>query len=208
MNRKLPKARSKDMVVQNFDKEVLIYDFNTSKAFCLNETAAKVFNACDGKTTFSELKTEFQFSDDIISLALDELLKRNLLTEDANYQSAFTATNRREIIKKIGLASMIALPVVSSIVAPTSAQAASGGAAIGTACSANSECASNNCVGGRNSPTCCSPTTAFSNIAPNDTFCSEPNQVCSSNAYLCCSGSVRDGAFDCGDPQRLPCICN
>jgi hypothetical protein len=208
MNRKLPNARSVNIVVQNSGQEVLIYDFNTNKAFCLNDTAAKVFIACDGKTTFSELKTKFQFSDDIIFLALAELLKRNLLTENANYQLAFAATNRREIIKKIGLASMIALPIVSSIIAPTATQAASGGAAIGAACFANSECASNNCVGGRNSPTCCSPTTAFSNIAPNDTFCSEPNQVCSSNAYLCCSGSVRDGAFNCGDPQRLPCICN
>ena len=55
---KLPKAKLDNVVVQSLNDETLIYNLTTNQAFCLNETAAKVFNACDGKTTFDELKEQ------------------------------------------------------------------------------------------------------------------------------------------------------
>lgn len=120
---KLPKTRTQNFVVQETANEVLIYDLATNKAFCLNETATIVFNACDGKTSFAELNRKHNFTDDFIFLTLDSLSKENLL--DENFSSPFDRIERREIIKKIGLATMITLPLISSVVAPTAAMASS-----------------------------------------------------------------------------------
>lgn len=123
---KLPKARTENLVEQNLEKETLIYDLLIDKAFNLNQTSSIIYKACNGKTTFDELKKKHKFTDDFIYLALDEL-KRNNLLADESYISPFAAMNRREAIRKLGLASMIALPVVVGLSAPSAAQAASGG---------------------------------------------------------------------------------
>jgi hypothetical protein len=122
----LPQSRSNEIVVRDLNEEVLIYDLVTNKSYCLNKTAAIVYNSCDGKTSFDELKKKHKLTDDIIYLALDELMKDNLIETDASFGSSFSGVSRRDLIKKIGLTSMIALPVISSIVAPTAAHAQSG----------------------------------------------------------------------------------
>lgn len=122
---RLPVSRSADIVVQEAGDELLIYDLKTHKAFCLNKTAARVFNACNGKSGFYELKSKYKFTDDLIFLTLDALRKKNLLEENSD-QSPFTGLTRREAIQKVGLGSMIALPVITALIAPISSQAASG----------------------------------------------------------------------------------
>lgn len=119
-----PRARIENIVVQDFENEILIYDLKLDKAFALNKTASAIYPICDGKTTINELKIKTQFTDEIIFLTLDELKKENLI-EDNSYISPFGGFKRREVIKKIGLASMVALPVISSIVAPHAIQSAS-----------------------------------------------------------------------------------
>jgi hypothetical protein len=122
----LPKARTENLVEQNLGTEILIYDLNIHKAFNLNETSSIVYKACDGKASFDELKRQYKFTDDFIFLALDELKKNNLLANNTSYQSPFSGTNRREVIKRVGLATMFALPLITGLIAPTAAQAASG----------------------------------------------------------------------------------
>lgn len=122
---KLPNSRTENIVVQETNNELLIYDLVSNQAFCLNETSAIIFNACDGKTSVNELREQTKFSDDLILLALDELQKHNLLIGEKN--DYFKGLSRRKIIRKAGLASMIALPLISTLVAPTAATAQSGG---------------------------------------------------------------------------------
>jgi hypothetical protein len=122
---KLPLARNEDLVVQNLGKEILIYDLKTNKALNLNETSAAVYNGCDGKTSFGEVRDKYGFSDEIIFLALEDLKRENLIADGTSFVSPFSGMSRREVIKKIGLASMIALPIISAVVAPTSASAQS-----------------------------------------------------------------------------------
>lgn len=130
----LPPTRNENIVVQEAGVETLIYDLTTNKAYCLNETTAKVFHACGNNRTFADLRREHNFTDDLIYLTLDELAANNLI---ADYQSNyFSGLSRREVIRKVGLATMVALPVISSLVAPQAAHAASacvnaGGAAAG-----------------------------------------------------------------------------
>ena len=121
----LPKARTREIVENDLDKELLIYDLRIDKAYALNETSKIVFKACDGKQTFADLKHKYEFSDELIYLALDELKKHHLLAGQNPYVSPFAGLNRREVIRKAGLASVIALPVISALVAPTAAHSAS-----------------------------------------------------------------------------------
>jgi hypothetical protein len=129
MNR-LPLTRSEGIVVQEFGDEILVYDLLTHKAYCLNQTASRVYRACDGKSSFKEIKRKYKFTDDVIFLALEKLKKEHLIEADnGSYVSPFAGMSRREVIRKVGFASMVALPVISSLVAPTAAMAQSGAAA-------------------------------------------------------------------------------
>lgn len=122
----LPKARTADILEQEAGRELMIYDLRIDKAYNLNETLTIIYKACNGKTSFNEVNRAFKFTDDLIYLALDKLHRENLLT---NYESCkFKNLSRREIIKKIGLVSMIALPVITGLVAPPAAAAQSGSA--------------------------------------------------------------------------------
>lgn len=120
---KLPQSKTENIVVQNLENETLIYNLDSNKVFCLNETSALVYQACNGNTDFQELINKYNLTDEVIFLALDLLKKENLLEE--NFSSPLEGMKRREVIKKIGLTSVIALPLISSLMAPTSAMAAS-----------------------------------------------------------------------------------
>ena len=147
---KLPRAKSENTVVQHLKDEMLIYNLKTNQAFCLNSTAGKVFNACNGEQTFEDLKIQYKFTDDLIYLTLEEL-KRNYLLEH-HQSSHFGELTRREVIKKVGLMSMIALPVITGLLAPQAAHAASSVRADnGTTCTIqnpynSTECKSGNCT--------------------------------------------------------------
>lgn len=122
---KLPLARNKDIVVQSVGKEILIYNLINHRAYNLNETSAIIFNACDGQTSFEELKRKHKLTDDLIWLALDGLKKEDLLQEAVEYISPLAGIDRRQLIRRVGLASLLALPVISSLTAPTAAMAQS-----------------------------------------------------------------------------------
>lgn len=125
----LPKARTADILEQEAGSELLIYDLRTDKMFQLNETSKIVYKAC-GKLSFDELKHHHKFSDDLICFALDELKANNLIEDYKN--NHFVDLSRRDVIRKVGLASMVALPIVSGLVAPSAAQAASPPVCTGT----------------------------------------------------------------------------
>lgn len=180
----LPLARITDLVVQNLETEVLIYDLKINKAFNLNETLRIIYEACDGKTTFTELKAKHNLTEDLIFLALDELDRENLLAQNQPYQSPLAGLSRREVIRKIGFASMIALPIISSVVAPSPAHAASG-AGLFAACTGPSDCASNFCTQGP--PRCCVPGTAGirgANVCCDGTTANCNPQCCSNTGTI------------------------
>jgi len=126
-NPQYPTARKAGLVVQEVPDEVLVYDLDTNKAHCLNKTAAAVWRFCDGKSSVPEiakfLSSEMgtKVDDDLVWLAIDQLNETSLLETQA--EPKFQGQSRRDAIRKIGIASMIALPIVASLVAPKSAMA-------------------------------------------------------------------------------------
>jgi hypothetical protein len=126
---KKPISRQENIVVQNIDGEILIYDLIKNKAFCLNQTSALVWQACDGTRTIAEI-TSFlgkqlnsQADEDVVWLALDMLSKENLIRDNYQLGEKFSGLSRRAAIRKIGLSSLTALPLITSLTAPLAVHA-------------------------------------------------------------------------------------
>lgn len=145
-----PLARKNDLVIQEIGGEILVYDLRTNKAICLNQTSALVWQNCDGKKDAMEIAQQIEkelgsnVNEDFVWFAVNQLEKENLLIEKEDKFHKFEGLSRREVIKKIGLASVIALPLISTIVTPTAANAASL-VANGSACTLSSQCSSACC---------------------------------------------------------------
>lgn len=137
----LPKAVNKDMLVQELEKELLIYDLKKNKAYSLNETTAAVYKACDGQTDLEEFAAVSSFSSDLIFFTLDELKKKNLIADDKSV-SPFSGMTRREVIKRVGAGTAATLPVILMLTAPISTQAASC-TPEGSTCTTAAECCPN-----------------------------------------------------------------
>lgn len=186
-----PLSRKENIVIQEFANEILIYDLSKNKAYCLNETSSMVWQECDGTKNVSEIsqtlakKLKANISEDIVWLALSQFKKDNLLSNNEEMISEFDGLSRREIVKRIGFASMVALPIISSVVAPTALHAQSGPCAgfvvptlncfpgnandlsdNGCPCTGNPECAGvcpvgpvgqRFCIGGPNNGPFCAP---------------------------------------------------
>ncbi|HRH44262.1 MAG TPA: PqqD family protein [Pyrinomonadaceae bacterium] len=159
-----PISRKDNIVIQELNGEILIYDLGKNKVFCLNQTSAMVWQECNGTKSVTEIsqnlskKLKSNVSEDIVWLALNQFKKDNLIEKSESFSTPLDGLSRREIVKRIGFASVIALPIIASVVAPTSINAQSGvcfcGAATansrppGCACNANSQCCNNVCGGG------------------------------------------------------------
>ena len=139
MNATYPQARHNDLVVQDMPGEVLVYDLSSNKAHCLNETSAFVWKSCDGTNSIEDIlgmlekNSGGKVNEDLVWLAIDQLNDKGLL--QAGTTSRFEGRSRREVLKKIGMASVIALPVIASLVAPRNALAS-----LSCACTSNANC--------------------------------------------------------------------
>jgi hypothetical protein len=147
----IPVARKEGLVIQETTEEVLVYDLNSNKAHCLNQTAAFVWKSCNGNNSVPDITKLFEketgsvVHEDLVWLAIDQLNEKNLM--EAELSAKFAGRSRREVIKKIGLAAVVALPVVASLTAPTSALASTscacvnpGGCLTQTTCPSTTNC--------------------------------------------------------------------
>lgn len=120
-----PLAKAADLIVQEFKNETLIYNLQTNKAFCLNETSTLVWQACNGNRSVGEIsrivteKLHSFVSEDFIWLALDQLKRDDLLAAGDDFAINFNGLSRRDVIKKAGLATVVALPMVAQLLVPT-----------------------------------------------------------------------------------------
>jgi hypothetical protein len=149
-----PKARRSGLVIKNLADEVLVYDLETNHAHCLNQSAALVWKYCDGRRTVAEIAglletlSEEPFTEEVVWLALNQLERFSLLDEHVELPRVASTLSRRELGRRLGLASVAALPFILSIVAPAAASAATCGA-VGAVCATNPACCSGLCIAGR-----------------------------------------------------------
>jgi len=196
-----PLARKDNIVIQKLKGETLIYDLKENRAFCLNETSTLVWELCNGTRTVAEISAELrrrlkaQVSSEIADLAIHQLSNDNLLEDGA--ADYFSGVSRREAIRKVGFASVITLPMISSLVAPNALNAQSGGTPSPPVCNpflsaCGPCCPGTTCVSGR----CCQPG-AGGNASPMTLVISGLAGECLSSAECateaqaqCCSGTA------------------
>jgi hypothetical protein len=146
----LPSARSEGLLIKELPDEVLVYDLESHKAHCLNEAAALIWKQCDGHTTVKQLagilQTRYETSvdEDVVRFGLDQLGKAKLLEERSNVaRQGAPGMSRRQLISRVGLAAVLAVPLITSIVAPT---ALAGTSCVGKPCLVNSDCTAIGCL--------------------------------------------------------------
>jgi len=151
-----PRARREGLVIQELPDEVLVYDRERDKAHCLNQTAALVWGYCDGTTTIPTMARHLErdlntnkVDEKIVWYALDQLSRDHLLEEKIVSPTLLGGMSRRQVVQALGVAAVIAIPLVTSIIAPTPAQAATC-LPTGAACTGSAEC----CTGLCNSNVC------------------------------------------------------
>jgi Coenzyme PQQ synthesis protein D (PqqD) len=171
----LPRARQSQLVIQGLPDELLVYDLERHRAYCLNQTAALIWQSCDGRRTVEEMvrvlerETGYSVSESLIWYALEQFERSHLLDEE---QAALPVLRermtRRELARRLGFATAVLIPFITSITAPTAAQTATCGA-LGSPCTTNGRCCSKLCING----TCM--------CLANQTDCSQafPEQCCS-----------------------------
>lgn len=170
-----PVARRENLVIQELPGEVLVYDLATDKAHCLNDTAASVWKSCDGQNSIGDIARLLAapnggtVPEDVVWLAIDQLGANNLLETQVN--ADFAGQNRRQVIKKIGFAAVVALPLVTSLVAPKAVQA-------GSVCNTGAACMCNNMM-----------------VIPANGVCA--SNACSSGCTTGCSGTPGDAQGAC-----------
>lgn len=137
----LPAARTSKLVVRELTDEVLVYDTEAHRAHCLNRTAALIWQSCDGKTAVSDIaeKVGGQLSspvaEDVVWLALNQLAEFDLLSQSAPRIAGLNQISRRKMLRRLGVAAAISLPLITSIVSPTAAHAQSS-----VPCNGDTEC--------------------------------------------------------------------
>lgn len=148
----MPTARKEGLLVRELNDEVLVYDLHRDKAHCLNTTAALVWRQCDGRTRISEITQAIQSASggsldaDAVWLAIEQLKRAHLIDAATARESSSPRLSRRELIKKAGIAAAVALPLVTTIMAPRAVEAATC-LPPNAACTTNGQCCNGTCLG-------------------------------------------------------------
>jgi coenzyme PQQ synthesis protein D (PqqD) len=122
-----PQARTSGLVVKGVGEELLVYDLARHQAHSLNRVAAAVWRACDGTRGVAALggaaarESGHAVPAESVRYALQSLGRAQLL-EGPGEKGGLT---RREVMARLGTAAAVALPLVTTIIAPTAAQAQS-----------------------------------------------------------------------------------
>ena len=153
-----PKARKEKLVVREFANELLVYDKERHEAHCLNRTAALVWKHCDGHTSVEEISRHLAtetggdgrttVDERLVWYALNQFKRDHLLEDELEVPAGVLASmngglNRRQVMRVLGI-SIVALPLVTSMIAPTPAQAATCLAA-GAPCTTSPQCCTGLC---------------------------------------------------------------
>jgi hypothetical protein len=149
----LPKARRNQLVRKELGREMLVYDRDSDQAHCLNATAARVWAHCDGRTTVAEMaqlledEMKTTVADEVVWFALEQLRRSRLLQEPWARPAQVEQMSRRVMVRRLGIAAAVTVPLVTSIIAPTAVAAATCILAqAGAPCVNNGDCCSDSCV--------------------------------------------------------------
>jgi len=149
-------SQRRSLLIRKLGDEALVYNLETHRASCLNREAVAVLEACDGRRSLAEIREHVgrtlrtPVEDGYVELAIDRLSRSGLLDDATIPPSA----GRRELLRRLAAATALALPSVTSVLAPTPAEAATC-LPNGERCSNNKQCCSDMCVKQKMGPDVC-----------------------------------------------------
>jgi Coenzyme PQQ synthesis protein D (PqqD) len=191
-----PKIKKDTVTQETNEGEVLIYDLTTDKAFLLNPMSGSIWNLCNGEREISTISRMLstslneQVSEEFVFLAIDQLKSNNLLMP-METDAKFKNFNRREVIRTVGLAAAVMLPMVSSLVAPRAAHA-------------SSICAGTGGAAGATTTTGCQPEAAA--VATLRAGCQSCRYRDFNPAGGCPAGQTQGTATCCGPVEGGSCV--
>lgn len=116
-----PLARTESLVIEELGDELLVYDLETDEAHSLGAVAARVWKACDGRTTLEGMTAELGLDHATVTEAVNGLSTCRLLDEGPG-QNGYTRRGLTLRAVKVGAAAA-AVPLIVSIAAPAAALA-------------------------------------------------------------------------------------
>lgn len=160
-----PCRREVGVLFEAVDDELLIFDSEVQRAHSLNSCAARVWRACDGSRSVSELAVECEVDEATALLALERLRDVNLLEQTEieiqlpGRSAESDGVSRRVMLRQSVLAGAgvgLAIPVIRSIAAPSIAMASSTaknpknntGGTGGLHCTSNGQCSTGSICSG------------------------------------------------------------
>jgi hypothetical protein len=129
----VPCARKNEILSEKLVAETMVYDKVSHRAHVLNQTVALVWESADGRNSIDEiaqiLHRELGLPADrsVVLLALQELSESGLLQEPVQAEAGPEKLTRRQVAQRLTFAgaSLALVPLVTSVLAPTPAMAAS-----------------------------------------------------------------------------------
>jgi len=127
-----PLALKQGLLTETLDDELLVYDQNRQLACRLNRTAALIWEHSDGKRGVDDLVALLHSElgeladEDLVLITLDRLDEQGLIESGYTHRDPDASRmSRRRFIRRVGVvgSAALALPVVQSIIAPSSAAA-------------------------------------------------------------------------------------
>jgi hypothetical protein len=203
MNKRLlPNARKTNLVVQELPAELLVYDLQRNQAICLNQTARLILEQCDGKTTVEEAirkinrHTNANLSEEIFWVGLGQL-KKNRLLDESYFE--IPKVSRRDLMRS-GISLTLALPLVTSLIAPSAVNAQSNNLAcvtVGQSCFVDLNNMDNCCP----ETSCTMLVNGFCCLTVGNTIpCDPDNDLCCPDTFCC------DGSFPCSIDDVGKCL--
>jgi len=118
-----PTARQADLLTEEVHDELIVFDTRDNDAHALDADATAVWRACDGRRSPAQIAEHCQLDEAVVEQTLACLAACRLLEPADN-----AAVSRRAMLRRValtGAAVGAGLPIVSSIVVPNAAAAAS-----------------------------------------------------------------------------------
>src|SRR4051812_29767632 len=125
-------TRVEGVQIERSADEILAVKTDTFEAHALNQSAAVVYDLCDGKSSRAEMAAEIHrrtglpADEEIVDLALSELVETGLVV--LNDAVSSPVVTRRSLIRRLTLtsAATMMLPVIETVLVPSVASAQSG----------------------------------------------------------------------------------
>jgi hypothetical protein len=135
--------QQRKLIARTIGDELLLFNEETSTAHCLNGIAGEMWMACERESSVREVTEVLRprwpdIEGEMVWGSLSKLAAAGLLQETTVLENI--STGRRELIRKLGIAAAVALPIIVTSVLVPPAYAAASCLPLGSPCPGTKPC--------------------------------------------------------------------